>query len=79
MDLNPEGYTGYEGDEPWRIWRAIYEENCFPGGEHSQCTEQRVFYRIFSGLHAAIACHISDNYPMYASCLSLSLPPIAVV
>jgi hypothetical protein len=31
MELNPEGYTGYEGDEPHRIWNAVYEENCFPG------------------------------------------------
>uniref|UniRef100_H2XLV5 Uncharacterized protein n=1 Tax=Ciona intestinalis TaxID=7719 RepID=H2XLV5_CIOIN len=26
---NPERYTGYKGPMAWRIWRAIYEENCF--------------------------------------------------
>ena len=104
MALNPEGYTGYEGEEPHRIWRAIYEENCFvssngggggkneqgneqaaaaaaaaavaatPGGGggglmrpssfQSMCLEQRVFYRLFSGLHASISTHISNNYPI---------------
>ncbi|XP_005097920.1 ERO1-like protein alpha isoform X2 [Aplysia californica] len=27
--LNPERYTGYKGLSPRRIWRSIYEENCF--------------------------------------------------
>ncbi|BFZ07098.1 hypothetical protein BsWGS_10136 [Bradybaena similaris] len=27
--LNPERYTGYKGPSPHRIWRSIYEENCF--------------------------------------------------
>ena len=27
--LNPERYTGYKGPSPRRIWRAIYEGNCF--------------------------------------------------
>nr|XP_039259510.1 ERO1-like protein beta [Styela clava] len=27
---NPERYTGYKGPLAWRIWKAIYEENCFP-------------------------------------------------
>lgn len=26
---NPERYTGYKGASAHRIWRAIYEENCF--------------------------------------------------
>nr|CAB3243635.1 ERO1-like protein beta [Phallusia mammillata] len=26
---NPERYTGYKGPMAWRIWKAIYEENCF--------------------------------------------------
>ena len=25
----PERYTGYAGQDARRIWRAIYEENCF--------------------------------------------------
>uniref|UniRef100_A0A8D0GLU4 ERO1-like protein alpha n=1 Tax=Sphenodon punctatus TaxID=8508 RepID=A0A8D0GLU4_SPHPU len=27
--LNPERYTGYKGPDAWKIWNAIYEENCF--------------------------------------------------
>ncbi|KAJ1455780.1 endoplasmic reticulum Oxidoreductin 1-domain-containing protein [Pelagophyceae sp. CCMP2097] len=31
LDLikNPERFTGYEGEPAARIWRAIYDENCF--------------------------------------------------
>lgn len=29
---NPEGYTGYAGPKAHRIWRSVYEENCFEGG-----------------------------------------------
>lgn len=27
--LNPERFTGYKGESAQRIWRTIYEENCF--------------------------------------------------
>lgn len=27
--LNPERYTGYKGESAHRIWRNIYQENCF--------------------------------------------------
>ena len=30
--INPERYTGYRGELSRRIWRAIYEENCFKTG-----------------------------------------------
>nr|XP_040576557.1 ero1-like protein [Lepeophtheirus salmonis] len=29
LTLNPERFTGYDGEASHRIWRAIYEENCF--------------------------------------------------
>ena len=29
LTLNPERFTGYSGPSAARIWRAIYEENCF--------------------------------------------------
>ena len=29
LTLNPERYTGYSGEASRRIWRTIYEENCF--------------------------------------------------
>jgi len=74
--LNPERYTGYKGESANRIWKSIYEENCFklngqPGYGHryldSQsigelCLEKRVFYRAISGLHTSINIHLSANY-----------------
>ena len=29
LQLVPERYTGYSGEDARRVWRAIYEENCF--------------------------------------------------
>ncbi|KAG8923225.1 hypothetical protein FRC02_011282 [Tulasnella sp. 418] len=29
LSLNPEKFTGYAGQAAHRVWRAIYEENCF--------------------------------------------------
>jgi ERO1-like protein alpha len=29
LTLNPERFTGYSGEASHRIWRSIYEENCF--------------------------------------------------
>ena len=29
LTINPERFTGYSGEAAHRIWRAIYEENCF--------------------------------------------------
>ncbi|KAI1727377.1 endoplasmic reticulum oxidoreductin 1 (ERO1) domain-containing protein [Ditylenchus destructor] len=26
---NPERYTGYKGDSAVKVWRCIYQENCF--------------------------------------------------
>ncbi|KAJ3415701.1 hypothetical protein HDV05_004379 [Chytridiales sp. JEL 0842] len=71
---NPERFTGYAGDSAARIWRAIYEENCFKiddteptneltsGSSGGTCTEKRVFYKLVSGLHASISTHICDKY-----------------
>lgn len=29
LTANPERFTGYAGDSSARVWKAIYEENCF--------------------------------------------------
>nr|CAG4651683.1 EOG090X03A4 [Triops cancriformis] len=75
--LNPERYTGYNGPSAHRIWKAIYEENCFKpkrgygpyidsrnvGGLLSDlCLEKRVFYRAVSGLHTSINIHLCAEY-----------------
>ncbi|KAI0305714.1 endoplasmic oxidoreductin [Multifurca ochricompacta] len=35
LSLNPERFTGYTGVSAHRVWRAIYEENCFGESENS--------------------------------------------
>lgn len=65
--------TGYNGSD---LWQAIYEENCFirAGGSplnlrliyigtlRDLCYEERVLYRLLSGMHTSINIHISLNY-----------------
>lgn len=71
---NPERFTGYDGEASAKIWRAIYNENCFTTDargatitefyglsrpfKDEQCLEKRVFYKLISGLHASISTHI---------------------
>lgn len=75
---NPERYTGYAGPSANKIWRSIYEENCFVqnnqltnttenalnshGSLWGQCKERKLFYRVVSGLHASISVHLSDQF-----------------
>ena len=64
LQRNPERYTGYVGRPATRIWNAIYEENCFgekDGGDH-HCFEERVFFRLMSGLHTSINTHLSRHF-----------------
>uniref|UniRef100_A0A6G1S9X5 ERO1-like protein beta n=1 Tax=Aceria tosichella TaxID=561515 RepID=A0A6G1S9X5_9ACAR len=69
--LNPERFTGYSGESAHRIWRAIYEENCFvtkPQSPFEQelCYEERLFYEAISGLHTSINLHLCAEYPSNA-------------
>lgn len=63
LTVNPERFTGYAGPSAHRVWKSIYEENCFgvshfdslgalsPGEEEANtCLEQRVYYKIISGM-----------------------------
>lgn len=68
---NPERFTGYGGTQLFDVWKAIYQENCFPntnpmlmgpGLEPEQCVEKNLFYRLISGLHASIAVHLLNEY-----------------
>lgn len=69
---NPERFTGYSGEPANKIWRAIYEENCFSpvkaksGGlsstDWNKCEEKQMFYRIVSGLHASISVHLAYEW-----------------
>ena len=62
LQLNPERYTGYNGSH---VWEAIYKENCLVrtgGHDDSMCYEERVLYRLLSGMHAATNTHVARCY-----------------
>lgn len=59
---NPEAYTGYAGPSATRIWRAVYSENCFQHPLADMCFEERVFYRLLSGLQTSINTHIAMTF-----------------
>jgi flavocytochrome c len=59
---NLERNTGYDGTH---IWKAIYEENCVTksdGDDSDMCLEERVLYRLLSGLHTSTTISIAMNY-----------------
>ncbi len=57
---NPEGYTGYQGQQ---IWTAIYKENCFSRGLiEKMCSEEKVFFKIVSGIHSNINLHVCKSF-----------------
>jgi ERO1-like protein alpha len=56
LDEFPEANTGYRDGKI--VWDQIYNENCFKGSIDDKCTEERVFYKIISGLHTSITTHI---------------------
>ncbi|XP_065878064.1 endoplasmic reticulum oxidoreductin-1-like [Euphorbia lathyris] len=62
LQLNPERFTGYIGPSARRIWDAVYSENCpkYPSGE--LCEEERILYKLISGLHSSISIHIAADY-----------------
>jgi len=62
LALNPERNTGYNGTH---IWKAIYEENCLAvdgATESEMCYEERVLYRLLSGMHTSTTLSISKTY-----------------
>lgn len=66
--VNPERYTGYSGESARKVWRAIYEENCFihqlrSPFDKEMCFEKRLFYEAISGLHSSINIHLCAEYP----------------
>ena len=69
---NPERNTYYNGTH---IWNAIYEENCIFSDSNlaarvmdkdtphnGMCFEERVLYRLLSGLHTSTTLSIAMNY-----------------
>ncbi|OAY80841.1 Endoplasmic reticulum oxidoreductin-1 [Ananas comosus] len=62
LQLNPERYTGYSGPSAWRIWDAIYKENCPKYPSEEFCQEKKLLYKLISGLHSSISVHIASDY-----------------
>ncbi|CAK9147716.1 unnamed protein product [Ilex paraguariensis] len=62
LQLNPERYTGYTGPSARRIWDAVYTENCPKYGSEELCQEERILYKLISGLHSSISIHIAADY-----------------
>ncbi|CAN0911508.1 Endoplasmic reticulum oxidoreductin-1 [Linum grandiflorum] len=62
LQLNPERYTGYTGPSARRIWDAVYSENCPKYPSEEQCQEERLLYKLISGLHSSISVHIAADY-----------------
>jgi len=58
LQLNPERWTGYNGSH---VWSAVYEENCLRTAAtfDDMCYEERVLYRLLSGMHASVNIHIA--------------------
>ncbi|XP_068629464.1 ero1-like protein isoform X1 [Battus philenor] len=89
LSLNPERYTGYKGPSAHRIWRSIYQENCFrpklnpyesfpyvlSSDLSNMCLEKRVFYRAVSGLHSSINIHLCSNYLLSEKGVGFAAPP----
>ena len=78
LTLNPETFTGYSGPSAQKVWKAIYNENCFSSNFidasyenfiEGLCLEKRVFFRALSGLHSSISIHLSAQYPMMSRLL----------
>ncbi|XP_038721428.1 endoplasmic reticulum oxidoreductin-1-like isoform X1 [Tripterygium wilfordii] len=62
LQLNPERYTGYTGPSARRIWDAVYSENCPKYPSEELCQEERILYKLISGLHSSISIHIAADY-----------------
>lgn len=60
---NSERYTGYKGEHAARVWGAIYSQDIFKDVNSPDTPpEQRVFYRLISGMHSSITAHVVNDY-----------------
>ena len=75
LRLNPERNTGYGGPHAAKIWGAIYKENCFSGKFENQCLEERVFYRLVSGIHGSTAVQVAERFDIQSHPMKQSNGP----
>jgi ERO1-like protein alpha len=61
LNKNPERRTGYNGSH---VWKAIYEDNLHGklGSFKEMDYEERVLYKLVSGLHASVTIHVALQY-----------------
>lgn len=60
---NPEKNTGYKGEHARRVWGAIYGQKCFQDIDAPDaCQENRVFYKLISGVHTSITTHTMPSW-----------------
>ncbi|CAD8153304.1 unnamed protein product [Paramecium octaurelia] len=59
LKLNPEAFTGYQGQH---IWDVIYKENCYQGSLNEMCREKRALNKLIQGLHTSISTQLSEFY-----------------
>eukprot|EP01083_Nonionella_stella_P117339 349546_1 len=70
LESNPDGYTGYKGEEAGNIWQAIYEAkhllylNIAESHFDKYDREDRVLFRLISGFHTLTTCMVFANWPM---------------
>ncbi|KAI3379566.1 hypothetical protein SNEBB_009554 [Seison nebaliae] len=53
--LNPERYTGYAGPSAHRIWRSIYEENCF------KSPDDKKSHQHYALLHPSVSSKFTES------------------
>eukprot|EP00955_Chlamydomonas_euryale_P043267 352544-Chlamydomonas_euryale.AAC.14 len=68
LQLNPERYTGYKGEDARRIWQSIYAQSAFDDVHghdlvvNPQVLEKQILYRLISGMHSSITTSVIQNY-----------------
>lgn len=65
LRLNPERYTGYNGESAEKVWTAVHDAKgkcCFSEEECQECEEKKAFNRLLSGMHTSISLHIAHDY-----------------
>jgi len=68
LQINPEKYTGYKGEDARRIWASIYSQSVLAevqqagSGSSTPQEEKQVLYRLVSGMHSSITTSIVNNF-----------------
>ncbi len=74
LTINPERFTGYSGEAAHRIWRSIYEENCFkpPNSEGVKGAFSAAFLQVRSFPPKKIHLCMCENVRSYLIVITIS-------